>query len=564
MNKLWMLDLQTTVPKVLLFLLIVALSTALALLPWKWAGLLLVSGVGFLLILIRSQFALPFLALAVPFGSIREVPLGPMSIGAAELVIAFLCVSWLACMVAARRILVPRAPLLLPLSLFLAAILLSTLVTTSLELSFKEIIKWLEVTLIYCFMADVMDERWGQWVVWALLAAGSAEALVGVYQFLRRAGPEGFILFGRFMRAYGHFAQPNPFAGYLGLTLPLSYALLLETFSWLRRSMKAVLLGGAFILTFVAMLAAMIMSWSRGGWVGFAAALLVITAARSRTARINAIVIGALVAYLLLIGGAQYLPPALVQRLSDFIPYLSGIDVSRVEVTDANWAVVERMAHWLAAIGMFSDHPWLGVGIGNYPVAYPQYALGRWRDALGHAHNYYLNIAAEAGIIGLSAYLFLFGACFAYAWRTLQRLSELNAESVFSKPKGTRQPRKGILRFAQNDTVASQDNLRFAQSDTVASQDNLCCAQSDTVASQDNFGTEAPYGDEQAHMVMTLPRHSYWRAVTLGVLGMLVHLSVHNLFDNLFVHSMNVQLGLCLGLLAVAEKSAEGQHAHWH
>ena len=67
----------------------------------------------------------------------------------------------------------------------------------------------------------------------------------------------------------------------------------------------------------------------------------------------------------------------------------------------------------------------------------------------------------------------------------------------------------------------------------------------------------------------------YWRAVALGALGILVHLAVHNLFDNLLVHSMNVQLGLVLGLLYVGAKGAPqstqraqlskasaGEHAH--
>jgi O-antigen ligase len=149
-----------------------------------------------------------------------------------------------------------------------------------------------------------------------------------------------------------------------------------------------------------------------------------------------------------------------------------------VEVNDAIWAVVERMAHWMAAADMFTDHPWLGVGIGNYPVAYPQYAIGRWRDPLGHAHNYYLNIAAEAGLLGLSTFLVLFAACFWFGLRATRRAS-------------------------------------------------------------------GP---------------TWWRAVALGSLGVLVHLCVHNLFDNLFVHSMNVQLGLVLGLAVLAERFGTGQN----
>jgi len=404
-------------------------------------------------------------------------------------------------MVARRRIYVPHTPLLLPLSLFVAALLLSLLPARSFELSAKEIVKWLEIIAIYWFMASALGERWGRWVVWSLLVAGSTEAAVGIYQFLWRVGPEGFVLFGRFMRAYGHFAQPNPFAGYLGLGLPLAYALTLDLFqprssgdgqsgtaggSLLQRIEMAVLrilpVAALGIMTL-----AMLMSWSRGAWVGLAAALLVVTAARSRTALVTTVVIGLVVAYFLLAGGAHYLPPALVQRVADFLPFVGtpypvlgvgGVDIASVEVNDANWAVIERMAHWQAAAGMFSDHPWLGVGIGNYPVAYPQYAVGRWRDPLGHAHNYYLNIAAEAGIIGLGTYLLLFGACFVVAWRAVQRTQ------------------------------------------------------------------------------------GYWRAVALGALGVLVHLSVHNLFDNLFVHSMNVQLGLILGLLFLADRYGAAENAH--
>lgn len=464
---------------------LVLLGAAVAVLSLKWAVLLLVGSIALVVLLIRPQAALCLLALAVPFGSIRELPLGPVNVGGAELLIALLLVIWLAQGVVKRRIDIPRAPLSLPLVLFIAALLLSLLPARSLELSVKEIVKWLEVLAIYWFVAGALDERWGRWVVWALLGAGSAEALVGIYQFLWRVGPEGFVLFGRFMRAYGHFAQPNPFAGYLGLGLPLAYALTLESLHWpagtdagtLLQRIKQLLQQVMPVAAFAVMGLAMIMSWSRGGWVGLLAALLVVTAARSQTALVTAVVIGLLVAYLLLAGGAQYLPPTLVQRIADFLPFLGGVDIATVEVNDANWAVIERMAHWQAAVGMFTDYPWLGVGIGNYPVAYPAYAIGRWRDPLGHAHNYYLNIAAEAGIVGLGAYLLLFGACFVVAWRTVQRT------------------------------------------------------------------------------------HGYWRAVALGALGILVHLSVHNVFDNLFVHSMNVQLGLVLGLLFLADKYGTAQQA---
>jgi len=92
-----------------------------------------------------------------------------------------------------------------------------------------------------------------------------------------------------------------------------------------------------------------------------------------------------------------------------------------VEVTDANFAVVERAAHWLAAWRMFSEQPWIGVGTGQYAVVYRSVSVPRWQDPLGHAHNYYLNILAEGGLVGLAAYLFAMGTALVTCWGAVRR-----------------------------------------------------------------------------------------------------------------------------------------------
>ena len=174
---------------------------------------------------------------------------------------------------------------------------------------------------------------------------------------------------------------------------------------------------------------AVAMSWSRGGWLGLAAAIGVIllaVAARSGRNAMLGIVIFIVLAYLLTAGGFSLLPSSVVQRFSDFVPYVGVLDVRGVEVTDANFAVLERMAHWQSAIGMWTDNAWLGVGIGNYEVLYPNYALPLWSSALGHAHNYYLNIGSEAGLIGLIFYLILWGAALLQSWWAARRETGLS------------------------------------------------------------------------------------------------------------------------------------------
>jgi O-antigen ligase len=165
---------------------------------------------------------------------------------------------------------------------------------------------------------------------------------------------------------------------------------------------------------------AIVMTWSRGAIIGFVAAFVVVNVVRSRRA---AAIFLAVAFVLAALGAVQMLPTAVTQRFADFLPFLSVPDVSAVEVNPTNFAIVQRLAHWTAAWRMFVDHPWLGVGIGNYSALYPVYRVPSWPDPLGHAHNYYLNITAEAGLAGLAAYLLLWGAAMWQAFRTLGRTS---------------------------------------------------------------------------------------------------------------------------------------------
>ena len=461
----------------------VGLALAIALLPLTWTVLLILGGIVLVFTLVEPRLGLLFLIVAVPFGTVRQIRLGVMNVGLTEALLLLVAGAWLARLAIRRQDVQRRATrpaLLWPLAIFIGAMLLSLLVTWSLQYSVKELIKWSEVLLVYLLVALGVRGKWARALVLAVVITGALAALHGIYQFLFRVGPEGFVLFGRFMRAYGTFEQPNPYGGYLGLTLPVALGLVVVAALGLGRWSRR---GRWFTLTVagisaVLMLAALIMSWSRGAWLGFGAALVGMTIAlvvKSGRGVVLSVILVALVAYALLAGGLAQVPPSLIQRFSDFVPYLGVSDVRGAEITDANFAVLERVAHWQAAWQMWTDHPWLGVGIGNYEPVYPRYALPQWPLALGHAHNYYLNIAAETGIIGLAAYLVLWTVALFQTWRVVRRAS----------------------------------------------------------------GWEL--------------------GVALGVLGVIIHLSVHNFVDNLYVHGMYLQLAVLLGLIAGIGNNQEVQ-----
>jgi O-antigen ligase len=115
-------------------------------------------------------------------------------------------------------------------------------------------------------------------------------------------------------------------------------------------------------------------------------------------------------------------PAAISGRLVTISEDLQVGDVRGELVTIENYAVIERLAHWQAGIDMARDNLLFGVGFGNYEVAYEDYGLLNWVHPLGHAHNYYINILAETGILGTMAYLLLWAIIFAQAIRLLQKL----------------------------------------------------------------------------------------------------------------------------------------------
>ena len=52
------------------------------------------------------------------------------------------------------------------------------------------------------------------------------------------------------------------------------------------------------------------------------------------------------------------------------------------------------------------------------------------------------------------------------------------------------------------------------------------------------------------------------QGVVAGGFGVLVALSIHNFFDNLFVHAMYLQVGLTLGIVSVLCQESSGITDH--
>jgi O-antigen ligase len=367
------------------------------------------------------------------------------------------------------------SPVYIPLLIFTIITGLTAFNALSTGAWVSEWLKWVQMLIMVAVALSLArDGRW-KWLLFLLILSGLSNALVGLYEFLGGSGALHLLINNRFFRAFGTFGQPNPFAGFMGLLAPIALmaALAYAIHFWRKPSWQSLGIAAFYAVATAFIILGIGISWSRGSWLGFAASMIVVAFALPRKLW-HGLALMACIACL--IGGlwiAGLLPQSVVARISSSTEeFFTFDDVRGVDISPENYAVVERLSHWQAALNMAREHPWLGIGFGNYEVAYPTYRLINWHEPLGHAHNYYLNILAEAGIIGLLGYgkvwLFIIGL----NWRTRQH------------------------------------------------PDTLC------------------------------------RLIAVGLLGTWTYLSVHSLFDNLYVNNLFLHIGLMLGMTAILYNQA--------
>jgi putative inorganic carbon (hco3(-)) transporter len=347
----------------------------------------------------------------------------PLDIG--QLTILLLAFAWLIYTTLHNRPLFNFiwTPLYIPLGAFLAVTALTVFQAPSVSTWLNEWLKWVIVVVLIALILMLKD--W-EWWVFGLVLAGVANAVVGIYIFFGGSGALHLLVENRFFRAFGTFGQPNPFGGFMGLIAPLAGAVALSYLStlWQEFQSKKLLLPSILSALFFSsgfglLSAGVIISWSRGAWLAFGIAMFVVVISLPRKVWQSLTLLTFILLTVGLLWMSGRLPNAIVERINSATAEIFAFDEVRgVDINPSNYAVVERLAHWQAALNMGRSHFYTGVGFGNYEVAYEQYRLVNWEEPLGHAHNYYLNVFAETGIIGFVAYLALWLWLFAITWRT--------------------------------------------------------------------------------------------------------------------------------------------------
>lgn len=241
------------------------------------------------------------------------------------------------------------------------------------------------------------------WLVEALaLLLLAAAAVRGPRELALAAGALGVALI---VRAY---AFPDQWRGDgdLGLLAAMTAAVLLGCAGAMRPlGLQGILLAEAGYLVWV-----LFETRNRGAGLGLLAAGLVLGLGGLRLVGLRARIVAIAVAgCALLAGGAWFATTDFGQRF---------LNLAQADSADRGSADA-RLELWRASRGMIADHPWLGVGPGNFALQ-----VGRYTDdpaLAGYvAHSNWVTMLAETGWPGLVLWTALFALALGLAvWRAV-------------------------------------------------------------------------------------------------------------------------------------------------
>ena len=270
-------------------------------------------------------------------------------------------------------------PLLVVGAGFLAACVLSFMVSTDPELSLKGFIgKWLEYLVLVVIVTDVSSRPGvAQRSLWALAASACFVVFEGISQ--ERYG-RGFFCDYRldfFQRMTGPYENPIDLATYLMVIIPplIGYALLRQGAPRWR------IWGLTLALTLC-----LARTSSVGAWLGLGTGLVVMSRWRTAMRRYALIILAVAV----LLAGVFLVWTGRVHRV------FSSSDIGKQD----------RRVMWQAALGMIKDRPILGQGVNTFMANYLHYWVGGEQQPR-YAHNCYLQMWAETGVVGFGAFLWL-------------------------------------------------------------------------------------------------------------------------------------------------------------
>ena len=225
------------------------------------------------------------------------------------------------------------------------------------------------------------------------------------------------------LRVRGHvggvFRGANELAEFIIMTIPICWIIFRNS----KKKISIIFSLGSIGL----LLAGLISTQSRGGLLGLSSmCIMCIVVSKKKLSALLAVISLALCFIF-------FLPSDILQRYSTLTVYRENIDPS----------ARSRLFIWKKGLQMFVDHPFTGVGIGQFGVAFgteyrdrdqeweeifaPYFGYNAWL----RPHNTFVQVLAEIGIIGILGLVFFLITTCRYLWHISR--SENETQNLVAK-----------------------------------------------------------------------------------------------------------------------------------
>ncbi len=303
--------------------------------------------------------------------------------------------------------------------LFLVWLFLSSVVGANFEHSLfgsyfrrQGLITWFGYFLLFISAGvAIKNQEWRLKISWAITISSTMVAILGIIQFLMLwvLGNSAQLLYnGRIISTFG---QPNFLGAYLVASIPFVWYLFSCT---KKRSAKSLLLTSLIILVL-----AIIFTFSRSSWLALAIISLIWAFSHYKmflTALTGLIIIFAI--------------------LGNLFPILVSREWSRFQVDlNKQWSAENRTQIAEKSVELISKRPITGWGAENLLLTFPMVVqaddVGLRDIVVDSAHNLFLDLSVESGLIGGALFLLFILAIFLTTLKGLK--SKDSEEKIFQK-----------------------------------------------------------------------------------------------------------------------------------
>lgn len=266
----------------------------------------------------------------------------------------------------------------------------SILVSDSLVTSIKDFFGlWIWRYVVFVIIAVFIKRR--EYLVnmlAAFLAVSSVECLFTLLEVLNHIRTDG--------RGWGFGGNPLILSGVMCMLLPVVVVILMDP--GFEKKLKKI-----SVFAVISILVGLLCNKSRGAWL---TELIVIPVATYRYVKKNKFYLAVMLAVFFGIAGFMVSSPQYMQRVKS---------ITNITTERSN---ADRILAWRSALDMLREHPATGVGFGQFKVRYlAEYKYAQESQKLTHAHNNFLQVSAENGIIGLAGFLYFIGY---YLYRSMR------------------------------------------------------------------------------------------------------------------------------------------------